>query len=565
MFPTRDKAVTDASSSDLGQLQLIKSLGTGDAGHDGKDRSCLDDTRVNVLSQIIQWIEDESPDAKRVRWLTAPAGTGKSAVAASVEKHLRDTHQLGAVFYFVREQPERNSRAIVEIGRQLAFHDAVLRNKICENVTKDPDIAMKPRREQYLRLIQQPLQEVLRNHAKIVIVVDALDECDEVYMKDLLHLIGGSLANLSPAVKFFFSSRIDTHIKAKLDSPEFETATSHQPLQEEDMETVTRDIKAYLKYYLPRAVRELGIDEDGWPGPATREALARMASGLFIWASTVVLVIADPDSRDPEGQLKHVLDSPSLTHLDTLYFAILDRAFPMKVKASIMDLLMAVLGALVVAQEPLTVTTLSRLLSLILNQPLLPEEVQRKVLGYLHSVLIVPGQSNGTIRVMHKSFVDFLAALPDDSTAAPSSSHRSPVNQLAATEQSRHRFRIIAPEHHRSMALACLRCMESLKLNICALDAAKLNTEVGDLEDRIQSCIPLDLQYSCKHCAAHILAAEDTDGIVYHAVLRFADHRLMFWLEAMSLLGLAGEALHVARLLEHWAGVRQLILTNFPS
>lgn len=326
----------------------------------------MEGTRVDVLGEIKSWIDDRSLGAKPVQWLTAPAGTGKSAVAASIEKHLRGTRELGAVFYFVRAQPNRNLRAIVEIARQLALHNVYAREIVLEAFKEDPDITQKLPSDQYRRLIQLPLQAIPSDSPTLVIVLDALDECDREHMKTLLHLIGRGLKQLPRIVKFFITSRVEMYLKVELDTPEFKTAVHHRPLEKEALETVNQDIALYLKVNLLREVREYGIEDADWPGQESRDTLARMASGLFIWATTVILVIASSKDRDPEAQLEHILNSPILTNLDDFYQDILGRACP-DGNPPLLKLFLSVLGALVVAQEPLTVPILARIISLMSN------------------------------------------------------------------------------------------------------------------------------------------------------------------------------------------------------
>ncbi|KAF8868556.1 hypothetical protein BD779DRAFT_1634924 [Infundibulicybe gibba] len=59
---------------------------------------CMDGTRVGLLDKISAWAND--PDAKNIFWINGSPGSGKSAVAASVVKMLRDMHQLGSFYVF---------------------------------------------------------------------------------------------------------------------------------------------------------------------------------------------------------------------------------------------------------------------------------------------------------------------------------------------------------------------------------------------------------------------------------------------------------------------------------
>jgi ATP/maltotriose-dependent transcriptional regulator MalT len=71
---------------------------------------------------------DENLQKKRIMWVHAPAGYGKTAVAGTITEKLKAmTRELGftpigATFFFWRSSPERNSPAqfIITLAYQLA-------------------------------------------------------------------------------------------------------------------------------------------------------------------------------------------------------------------------------------------------------------------------------------------------------------------------------------------------------------------------------------------------------------------------------------------------------------
>ncbi|KAG8996263.1 hypothetical protein FRB94_008443 [Tulasnella sp. JGI-2019a] len=138
-----------------------------------------------------------------------------------------------------------------------------------------------------------------------------------------------------------------------------------------------------------------------------------MAGESFIWASTTVLLVADPSYRNPVARLKHILSSPSLQNLDYLYSSALEHAFPSNIDEPVLLLLRDTLGILVVARTPITIATLASLLPSATEPPqVIAETIRNQVLVYLGSLLTFSGgdsTSSKPIQFLHKSFVDFLA------------------------------------------------------------------------------------------------------------------------------------------------------------
>jgi ATP-dependent phosphoenolpyruvate carboxykinase len=42
--------------------------------------TCLQNTRLNVIKDVMEWIADDSDDGKKILWVYGLAGTGKSTL-----------------------------------------------------------------------------------------------------------------------------------------------------------------------------------------------------------------------------------------------------------------------------------------------------------------------------------------------------------------------------------------------------------------------------------------------------------------------------------------------------
>ena len=210
----------------------------------------------------------------------------------------------------------------------------------------------------------------------------------------------------------------------------------------------------------------------------------------------------------------------SHTLLDNLYLQVLDSAFP-EVSERLSTRLKTILGLIVLIKDPLPPTDLSCLIEL-------RTKTVYSSLSGLHSVLVVPDhqESSANIQIIHPTFAEFL------------------VDCKRCTNPS---FAVDARRQHTVLLRRCLDALRELKRDVCGIrDPSLLNVQVLDLSNRLAKAFPLYLQYSCRHWAAHLSSA-DLPGEMLDALVDFAQHRLLHWLEACSLLGILRDAISALR------------------
>ena len=85
-------------------------------------KKCLDGTRVEVLNEIVDWINDADAATPRVFWLYGQAGKGKSAIAHTIALQARNIGMLGSCFCFsrVRQHEQLHTKLFPTMARDLA-------------------------------------------------------------------------------------------------------------------------------------------------------------------------------------------------------------------------------------------------------------------------------------------------------------------------------------------------------------------------------------------------------------------------------------------------------------
>ena len=141
---------------------------------------CFPDTRVELLSNI--------PSSEYIFWLNGMAGTGKSTISRTVAHELAKKKRLAASFFFSRGRADIShaGKFFTTIAAQLANNLPVLRRSISDAIEEHLDIFNCRFHEQWQHLILDPLKKAPAQSIQLVVVIDALDECDS---KDDIQLI----------------------------------------------------------------------------------------------------------------------------------------------------------------------------------------------------------------------------------------------------------------------------------------------------------------------------------------------------------------------------------------
>ncbi|KAG2141151.1 uncharacterized protein EDB93DRAFT_639803 [Suillus bovinus] len=163
-------------------------------------KQCLEGTRMEILSQITDWVNRTGNDVQPVLWLSGPAGKGKSAIAHTIAKWFKDVGGLGLCYCFDREQEaaRRHEKIFSTIARDLADRDPEMRRALADAVQNANDLKNTADiTQQWQKLLIEPLGKSSGSTDKpIVIVIDALDESGGAETRrDLLRILAGKHRN----------------------------------------------------------------------------------------------------------------------------------------------------------------------------------------------------------------------------------------------------------------------------------------------------------------------------------------------------------------------------------
>lgn len=162
------------------------------------------------MNEIECWAEDFKKPP--IFWLSGTAGTGKSTIAQTIAERLFAKGHLGASFFCSGDSEDRRNLQLLfpTLAFQLAQKYPTVRSSLVPLLQHNPDIALDPLQDQIDKLMVGPLRS--QTGISMVIVIDALDECNDENPESAILPVLGRFVTDIPRVKFFITSRPETHI-----------------------------------------------------------------------------------------------------------------------------------------------------------------------------------------------------------------------------------------------------------------------------------------------------------------------------------------------------------------
>ena len=364
---------------------------------------CFPGTREEITALISDWISD--PNDRLLCWLCGHAGSGKSAIAQTIARRCADAGQLAAAFFCSRGNADHGRKLISTIAFQLTRSLPSLEDPIHAVVEGDPQIFNRAIPVQFQRLIINPLIHNRSTLRRLVVVIDALDECDEKAAAEIARLISDAAENRDLPIQFFITSRPALHIEVPFITKDFviKSFILHGFGVRDDIRLFLTSRFQEIYEHHP-AMRDVASP---WPSDTQIDRLIEM-SDLFIFASSVIRFV-DDRSNSPDDQLEAVLGNeqwslPEDDELDKLYHQILS---PPRVKGGDKEHLRLILGTIITLQKPLPLPAIGILLRAHMSTGRL-----RALLDPLRSLIYIPEkreeQQGKPVTTFHQSFPDFL-------------------------------------------------------------------------------------------------------------------------------------------------------------
>ncbi|TVY63976.1 Vegetative incompatibility protein HET-E-1 [Fusarium oxysporum f. sp. cubense] len=331
--------------------------------------TCLPNTRQEMLDNIDHWIDD--PNSKTVYWLNGMAGTGKSTIARTVAYSRSKRGDLGASFFFKRGETDRGNltKFVPTMARRLAWSIPEVAKFMKNAVDVDPAIADKAVREQFEKLVREPLSKATAtslSRPSVVIIVDALDKCEkDADIKLLLELFSSLRFPGSLLVRVFVTSRPELPVRLGFSS----IGNNYQDLilHKIPQSIIEHDISVFLRHefanircrFNEQTVEELKLPVY-WPGEANLEKLTRAAVPLFIFAATLCRFVNDSCLGSPDKLLQSVLHHTSngyASKLDMTYSPVLEQQVVNRSgreRCDIVESFRLVIGTIITLASPLS-------------------------------------------------------------------------------------------------------------------------------------------------------------------------------------------------------------------
>ena len=521
--------------------------------HGLKREVCTGGTRVKILEDITKWANDRSLASPRVFWLTGQAGSGKTTIAYTIAKLFEESGNtkqhtvLGGNFFCSRQfqETQAQTRIIPTIAYQLAHKCESYANAL--HVADKFDTVNHDVSSQMNGLLIGPWQQSEATPQPelppYLILIDALDEIKgdggSAFLRNLLIAINEYDLR---GFKFLVTSRSDPKVAALCESFASEAVCR---LQDVPIEEAKSDIKTYLKTELPELASSPEFAE-----------LEQRAGGLFIYAATMVKYLTPLDSITVGEQIEMLKDflcksyesttsSDATFLIDELYRQIMCDTFS-KLSGKVLARRLCSLYTFLCTAER---TSTSIVAALVLNGD---DDTARAVLRDLHAVLYT---QDNKVFWYHASFPDFIF------TQARSNFRVDKKDFIFSCNE---------PAHHGFLSKSCFFIMKSekfgLRFNMGNIKSSFLFDldNADELSEQVNQNISAVLKYSSCYWTHHLPSLQfintDDNHDIRCCISEFLKIRVLFWIEAMNLLGLRNQCTPMLQLASRWVLKVRLVI-----
>ncbi|KAI8611260.1 hypothetical protein BC830DRAFT_669644 [Chytriomyces sp. MP71] len=346
----------------------------------------------------------------RVFCLMGGAGTGKSAVAGMLmddfaSNQFASLESQSVYFFFKHDDEERNNAYsfvktiahqvelmqlcffLLTILRPFAFQLAVLdpdgfQKRILKTQQETPDCIKQKKAELpsvkviLNELVLKPLHKLNPKITRLLVCIDALDECEPKSRAELIEALNDRQFELHPRVKLFVTTRPDASLE--LSGGVGKTRELTKVMND-------RDLRAFAEAHICSTWTS-GREKDRKEAKRIARALAEAADGLFVWLSLALKQI-EVDKLTRLKTAQRIIDAG--LSLNDLYTKALERIEGIQ-EGDGLELFHNVVGALLCLKKPVPLGTLDTLTGqnaeelLIGIAALLNELKEEEVVTFVH-------------------------------------------------------------------------------------------------------------------------------------------------------------------------------------
>ncbi|KAL8835809.1 MAG: hypothetical protein Q9176_006690 [Flavoplaca citrina] len=360
-----------------------------------------------------EFVDWKTSSASSILWIHGIPGSGKSKLMSIViqdilEAKLQNTSTSAfSYFYCTRDEAEKARANPDEIMRavlkQLScsdasqpIHAAVLREYQKRQKDADED-GLEPSKLS-LRDCKNLILEI-SDQLPMVVMVDALDECDPLRRHELLHALGDIVQTSNSLVKVIISSRDDLDISCRL------AGVPNIYISSDDNRD---DLDRFVEQELDKAIEEQRLLRGQVSSFLRQQIIDRLragANGMFLWAHLQIQSLCDPERMIVASDVEDALQRLPTT-LIALYSNILDRID--RIAPHGQFLATKILSWILCARIPLDQKILTQMLQPSGSENPFPAQ---DVLGLCCNLLVLDNSLN-VFRFAHASVREFLESQP---------------------------------------------------------------------------------------------------------------------------------------------------------
>lgn len=238
-------------------------------------RKCHPGTRRWIYKDMDQWVLKSASKPSRLFIITGNAGMGKSVIAATLCTKFQANGALGGCFFFQYNKPHRSNGVALVHTLAYCFCQAIpsFQHHLLPSIDKLNDSMLYSDNiaELFTMLVLEPLGRVQhRKLSNVVVVIDALDECELGSQADVLKLIVREFVKFPNWLSVIMTTRPNKRVLNKLKSVHHRLNLS--PNDPRNLQ----DITTYLREILKDRIADIELDE-------AITHLVQKSEGMFLY------------------------------------------------------------------------------------------------------------------------------------------------------------------------------------------------------------------------------------------------------------------------------------------